>query len=219
MSIDPAEALMALASRLRAAGRAGEAAEAYRRLLAIRPDLPDSWFNLALMERQAGRFAAALAAYDEAVRRGVSGPEEAWLNRGVIHADDLGRPDLALQDLEAALAIAPDWLPALLNLGNLHEDMGRREAASQAYAQVLAVAPGHPVAMARAAGLARLTGPDDPVIAALRSAVSRPGQDVADRAELGFALGRALDQVGAYDDAFAAYAAANAASFSEETSP
>ena len=212
MSIEPAEALMALASRLRAAGRADEAVQAYRRLLAIRPDLPDSWFNLALMERQAGRFAAALAAYDEAVRRGVSGPEEAWLNRGVIHADDLGRPDLALQDLEAALAIAPDWLPALLNLGNLHEDMGRREAAAQAYAQVLAVAPGHPVAMARAAGLARLTGPDDPVIAALRSAVSRPGQDVADRAELGFALGRALDQVGAYDDAFAAYAAANAAS-------
>lgn len=203
---------MALASRLRAAGRAEEAAEAYRRLLAIRPDLPDSWFNLALMERQAGRFAAALAAYDEAVRRGVSGPEEAWLNRGVIHADDLGRPDLALQDLEAALAIAPDWLPALLNLGNLHEDMGRREAAAEVYGRALAVAPEHPVAMARAAGLARLTGPDDPVIATLRSAVSRPGQDVADRAELGFALGRALDQVGAYDDAFAAYAAANAAS-------
>ena len=212
MSIDPAEALMALASRLRAAGRAEEAAEAYRRLLAIRPDLPDSWFNLALMERQAGRFAAALAAYDEAVRRGVSGPEEAWLNRGVIHADDLGRPDLALQDLEAALAIAPDWLPALLNLGNLHEDMGRREAAAEVYGRALAVAPGHPVAMARAAGLARLTGPDDPVIATLRSALSRPGQDVADRAELGFALGRALDQVGAYDEAFAAYAAANAAS-------
>ncbi len=209
---EPAEALMALASRLRAAGRAEEAAEAYRRLLAIRPDLPDSWFNLALMERQSGRFAAALAAYDEALRRGVSGPEEAWLNRGVIHADDLGRPDLALKDLEAALAIAPDWLPALLNLGNLHEDMGRREAAADAYAQALAVAPGHPVAMARAAGLARLTGPEDPVIAALRAAVSRPGMDVADRAELGFALGRALDQVGAYDEAFAAYAAANAAS-------
>ena len=212
MSIDPAEALMALASRLRAAGRAEAAAEAYRRLLAIRPDLPDSWFNLALMERQCGRFAAALAAYDEAVRRGVSGPEEAWLNRGVIHADDLGRPDLALQDLEAALAIAPDWLPALLNLGNLHEDMGRREAAAEVYGRALAVAPGHPVAMARAAGLARLTGPDDPVIAALRSALSRSGLDVADRAELGFALGRALDQVGAYDEAFAAYAAANAAS-------
>ncbi|WIY70250.1 sulfotransferase [Aquidulcibacter paucihalophilus] len=209
---DPAEALMALASRLRAAGRADEAAQAYRQLLAIRPDLPDSWFNLALMERQSGRFEAALNAYDEALRRGVSGPEEAWLNRGVIHADDLGRPDLAQKDLEAALAVAPDWLPALLNLGNLHEDMGRREAAAEAYGRALAVVPGHPVAMARAAGLARLTGPEDPVIAGLRAAVAQPGLHVGDRAELGFALGRALDQVGAYDDAFAAYAAANAAS-------
>jgi tetratricopeptide (TPR) repeat protein len=209
---EPAEALMALASRLRAAGQAEEAAEAYRRLLAIRPDLPDSWFNLALMERQSGRFEAALAAYAEALRRGVSGPEEAWLNRGVIHADDLGRPDLALADLEAALAVAPDWLPALLNLGNLHEDMGRREAAADAYARALAVAPGHPVALARSAGLARLTGPDDPVIAGLRAAVAQPGLPVGDRAELGFALGRALDQVGAHDDAFAACAAANAAS-------
>jgi tetratricopeptide (TPR) repeat protein len=209
---EPAEALMALASRLRAAGRAEEAAEAYRRLLAIRPDLPDSWFNLALMERQSGRFEAALAAYAEALRRGVSGPEEAWLNRGVIHADDLGRPDLAQADLEAALAVAPDWLPALLNLGNLHEDMGRREAAADAYARALAVAPGHPVALSRSAGLARLTGPDDPVIAGLRAALAQPGLAVGDRAELGFALGRALDQVGAYDDAFAAFAAANAAS-------
>ena len=213
---DPAEALMALASRLRAAGRADEAAQAYRQLLAIRPDLPDSWFNLALMERQCGRFEAALNAYDEALRRGVSGPEEAWLNRGVIHADDLGRPDLAQKDLEAALAVAPDWLPALLNLGNLHEDIGRREAAADAYARALAVAPGHPVALARSAGLARLTGPDDPVIAGLRAAVGQPGLHVRDRAELGFALGRALDQVGAYDAAFAAYGAANADSRATE---
>ena len=203
---------MALASRLRAAGRAEEAAQAYRQLLAIRPDLPDSWFNLALMERQSGRYEAALQAYAEALRLGVSGPEEAWLNRGVIHADDLARPDLALQDIEAALAVAPDWLPALLNLGNLHEDMGRREAAEAAYDRALAVAPGHPVALARKAGLGRLTGQDDPVIGDLRLALTDGGLPAEDRAELGFALARALDQVGAYDEAFAACAAANAAS-------
>ena len=210
--MDPAEVFMGLAARLRAAGRAEEAATAYRQLLALRPDLPDSWFNLALMERRSGRFEAALAAYAEAVRRGVSGPEEAWLNRGVIHADDLGRQDLALADLEAALAIRPDYLPALLNLGNLHEDMGRREAARDAYARALAVAPDHPVALARSAGLARPAGPDDPVIQGLRSALDQTDLHPGDRAELGFALGKALDQVEAWDAAFAAYAAANAAS-------
>lgn len=205
------EALIALASRLRAAGRADEAAQAYRRLLALRPDLPDSWYNLALMERAAGRFEAALAAYDEALRRGVSGPEEVRLNRGVILADDLGRHDLAHAELEAALALSPDYLPALLNLGNLHEDLGRRDAARAAYEHALRVDPGHAVALARLAGLERVSKAGDPSILRLRSALAQSA-DAADRAELGFALGRLLDQAGAYDDAFAAYADANAAS-------
>jgi hypothetical protein len=56
--------------------------------------------------------------------------------------------------------------------------MGRREAAAEAYARALAVTPGHPMALARAAGLARLTGPDDPVIEDLRAAAGRPGLHV-----------------------------------------
>ncbi len=211
--MEPApEQLMALASRLRAEGRAAEAAEAYRRLLAVRPDLPDSWYNLALMERACGRFEAALAAYDEALRRGVSGPEEVRLNRAVILTDDLGRHDLAEAELEAALALRPDWPPALLNLGNLHEDLGRREAARAAYERALKVEPGDAVALARLAGLARPAGADDPIVLRLRTALAEPGRSPEERAELGFALARALDAAGAWDAAFEACAAANAAS-------
>lgn len=206
---DPAEHLIALASQLRAQGRPVEAAEAYRRLLAIRPELADSWYNLALMERASGRFEAALAAYDEALTRGVSGPQEARLNKAVIFADDLGRPDLAQTELEAALATAPGDLPALLNLGNLHEDMGRNAQARAAYEQALVAAPDHALALARLAGLDR---PDEATVARLRSAISAPGRTDADRADLGFALGKALDQAEQYDAAFAAYAQANAAS-------
>lgn len=206
------EALLRLASGLRSAGRAVEAATAYRRLLALRPDLTDSWYNLALMERRAGRFEAALAAYDEALKRGVTGPEEVHLNRGVILADDLGRSDLARVELEAALALVPDYLPALLNLGNLHEDLGERDAARDAYARALAVDPDQAVALARLAGLSRPSGMDDPVFARLRQALELPGRTHEERAELGFALGRALDQAEAWEAAFAAYADANAAS-------
>lgn len=206
------EALLSLASGLRAAGRSADAADAYRRLLAVRPDLTDSWYNLALMERRSGRFEAALAAYGEALKRGVSGPEEVHLNRGVIQADDLGRSDLAEVELEAALAIAPDYLPALLNLGNLHEDMGRRDAARAAYDRALTVDPDNAIALSRLAGLGRPAGRDDPIISRLGTAVEQAGRRADERAELGFALGRALDQVEAFDAAFAAYAAANAAS-------
>lgn len=207
---------MALASRLRAEGRAAEAAEAYRRLLALRPDLPDSWYNLALMERACGRFEAALAAYDEALRRGVSAPEEVRLNRAVILTDDLGRHDLAEAELATALALRPDWPPALLNLGNLHEDMGRREAARAAYERALAVASGDAVALARLAGLQNPVGADDPIIIRLRAALAEPARTAGERAQLGFALARALDVAGAWDAAFEACAAANAASRAAE---
>lgn len=203
---------MALAAQLRAEGRSAEAAAAYRRLLAILPDLPDSWYNLALMERACGRFEAALAAYDEALRRGVTGPEEVRLNRAVILTDDLGRHDLAQTELEAALALRPGWPPALLNLGNLHEDLGRREPARAAYEAALAAEPGNAVALARLAGLAKPSDPGDPVIGRLRAALAEPGRDAEAQAELGFALARALDAAGAYDAAFEACAAANAAS-------
>ena len=200
---------MALASQMRAQGRPVEAAAAYRRLLALRPELADSWYNLALMERASGRFPAALEAYDQALKRGVSEPEEVRLNRAVIYADGLARHDLAQVELEAALALAPGYLPALLNLGNLHEDMGRKAEARAAYERALAAAPDDALALARLAGLGR---PDEATLARLRAALSAPGRTEADRAELGYALGKALDQAEAYDDAFAAYAAANTAS-------
>lgn len=206
---DAAEQLIALASQLRAQGRPVEAAEAYRRLLAIRPELADSWYNLALMERASGRFEAALDAYDQALARGVSGPEEVRLNKAVIYADDLARHDLAQGELEAALAVAPGYLPALLNLGNLHEDMGRKAEARAVYDQALAAAPDDAVALARLAGLGRA---DAATLDRIRAALAAPGRTDADRAELGYALGKALDQAEQYDAAFEAYGAANAAS-------
>ena len=51
--------------------------------------------------------------------------------------------------------------------------------------------------------------PDDPLIARLRAAIADSGYVGCRRADLGFALGKALDSCGAWDAAFAAYAAAN----------
>ncbi|WP_395650620.1 sulfotransferase [Brevundimonas sp.] len=209
-----AEILLREAQGHRAAGRAGEAADAYAALLAIQPDLPDTWFNLALMQRQAGRPAQALASYQQALDRRIRGPEEVHLNRAVIYSDDLCQADAAQAELERALAIDPNYLSALLNLGNLHEDKGERDAARAAYARALAVAspPEAPLALARLANATRFEDAADPLIVQLRTAMAAPGAGPADRAELGFALGRALDEVEAYDAAFAAYSDANAAS-------
>ena len=213
MMADPrTEQLLQRASQLRRAGRVAEAITAYEQLLALRPDLPESWYNLGWLQRQARRFPEALDAYRQALDRGVNEPEEVHLNRGVILADHLGRSDDAQAELEQALAINPGYVPALLNLGNLHEDRGRRAEARAAYQRALAIEPENRLALARLAGIAEIAGPDDPIIARLQEALAQSELTDTDKADLGFALGRVLDAAGRYDEAFAAYAAANGAS-------
>lgn len=204
--------LLRIAARHRQAGRVGEAIAAYEAALALRPGLANSWYNLARLQRQAGRFEAALDSYAQALAHGVSEPEEVHLNRGVIYADDLARSDAAEAELNRALGIHPRYVPALLNLGNLFEDRGDRPNARAAYERALAIEPGNVLALARLAGVATLSGPSDPLLARLRAGVAASSADPAARADLGFALGAALDRLGAYDEAFAAYESANAAS-------
>lgn len=205
------------AVQLENAGRVVDAIAAYERLLAEWPALPESWFNLAVLRRKAGRFDAALDAYRHAIERGVSHPEEAHLNRGVILADHLRQDGAAERELAAALALNPRYLPALLNLANLQEDLGRRDAALATYERLLAVDPLHGEAFARYASLKGATGADDPLIARLRAAIARPSLPAAEAASLGFALGKLLDACGDYDGAFEACAAANRASRASAT--
>lgn len=204
--------LLRQASRLRRDGRVGEAIAAYRQLLALHPDLPDSWYNLGWLQRQERRFEEALESYAQALSRGVSGAEEAHLNRAVILADHLARPEEAEAELNAALALNPRYVPALINLGNLAEDVGRRDDARDAYTRAVEAEPGNMLALSRLAGVTAPAGPDEPLIATLEQVLARTGLSGAERADLGFALGRLLDEVGRYDDAFAAYSAANRAS-------
>ncbi|MGE5562327.1 MAG: sulfotransferase [Bacillota bacterium] len=207
--MDPqGEMLLKRAALLRRAGRVDEAIAAYQQLLAREPDLPDSWYNLAWLQRQARQFEEALVSYGEALRRAVRGAEEVHLNRAVILSDHLARPAEAEAELQKALALNPDYVPALLNLGNLNEDLGNGAAAEAAYKRALEVAPHDAMALSRLASLSQ--APE--LESALRSGLARPGVSSADQAHIGFALAGLLDGQGRYDEAFEAARRANAAS-------
>ncbi len=211
MTQDSPHALIGRANALMDQGRDAEAAGIYRGLLAQFPHLADSWFNLAYLERRLRRFEPALVAYGEAIARGVRGAEEAHLNRAVILSDHLARSDEAEAELRKALVLAPRYVPALLNLGNLCEDSGRREDARELYARALEADPGSTLALGRLAMLGQPTSSDDPLIAQLRTALARPQLNPGERAEIGFALGTLLDRCGSYEAAFGAFAEANRA--------
>ncbi len=208
----PVQTLLVKAASLERAGRVAEAIEAYQGLLAQVPGLPDSWYNLALLQKKLGGFDAALSSYQEALNRGISQPEEVHLNRAVIFSDCLRQEAAAESALRKALELNPRYLPALLNLANLYEDVGRREDALAQYEALLTIAPNHCEALARYVTLKGVTGLDDPLVKRLKSAITHSGANAMDKASLGFALGKVLDACGAFDQAFSAYVRANQSS-------
>ena len=202
------EMIVNAALKLDRDGRVGEAIAAYQRILARWPGLADIWFNLAVLQRGARELDAALASYAHALDAGVRLPEEVRLNRAVIYTDYLGQHEAAQRELEAALALNPTFVPALLNLANLNEDFGRRSEAREFLARVLEIEPLQYEALARLANLEPGDG-DPALVERLRTALASPAATVAERASLGFALGRLLDARGDYRCAYAAYACAN----------
>jgi tetratricopeptide (TPR) repeat protein len=206
------QSLSNLATHLLQAGRIAEAIEAHVRLLALNPNLPDSWYNLGYLQQGARQYDAALTSYRLALQHGVSCPEEVHLNCAVILAEHLGRTDAAEAEFGVALKLNPRYVPALVNLGNIHEQRGDREKALRAYEQVLGIEPKNALALSRLPNLTLTISADDPLIARLERAIERPGATAAERADLGFGLGKALDSAADYDRAFAAYTKANHAS-------
>ena len=205
------EALVADAQRLQRSNQVGEAVAAYQRVLTQWPQDANSWYNLGLLFRSTGQFDEALVCYQSAIDLGIANPEQVYLNRGVIYSDYLRRYAEAERELLAALAANPEFVPALLNLANIHEDRGARAAALELYDRALQLDPANPLALARLASMQSATDIDAALLERLREAMARPGAGAGERALLGFALGRARDATGAYDQAFEAYAQANEA--------
>ncbi|MCS6946196.1 MAG: sulfotransferase, partial [Steroidobacteraceae bacterium] len=118
----------------------------------------------------------------------------------------------AERELQLALEKNPSYVPALFNYANLHEDLGRREQAARLYERILELEPRNYEALARYANLQQADADAGAWIERLQAALADPRATAAERASVGFALGRLLDAAARYDEAFAVYTAANRAS-------
>jgi tetratricopeptide (TPR) repeat protein len=195
-----------------AAGDLRAASTALERAVAIRPDHADHWFNLGYARRQLGDHRGALDAYATALANGLTGAEAAHVNRAVILAGPLGNAADAEAELQQAIALNGEFLPAWLNLGELHEDQGNAAAARRAYDRALHIAPGNGRAQARLAALTVLEGDAAAAVAALEARCHAGLAANDDALEILFAFGNALDAAGRHEDAFEAIVAANALS-------
>ncbi len=183
---------------------------AYRAALSDDNTIAVAWFNLAYALRAVRDFEAALAAYRQAIAHGIDGPDEALVNCAAILSEHMAAPAAAEGELRTAILINPRSVPALLNLAMLMEDSGDGASARSLYDQVLALAPGNGRALLRKTMIAIHDGSVSKEIPALQSALLQPGLSPDERADIGFALANAFDDVGQHIQAWTAVLAANA---------
>jgi tetratricopeptide (TPR) repeat protein len=101
---------------MRAKDYAGARA-AYDKALRISPNLAEAYINLSANLIYMGDFNGALDAVNESINLDTDKMPEALYNRSVAY-DNLRRDNEAYADLKRALALRPDWPPALRALEN-----------------------------------------------------------------------------------------------------
>lgn len=198
-----------LAELLQAVGQPEAAIAVYERLLARQPDLADGHFSLAVSYKRNLRYQDALQAYEKAIALGIDRVEEVYSNLGVLYSD-MRNATKAREMYERSLEANADYVPALFNLAGLFDETGDRQSAIDIYERVLANNPQHWDSLSRLAQAQRLSDPEDSLVDRLESAIEQAVDDPLGQEGLYFALGKTLDDVAAYEDAFAAYTEANA---------
>lgn len=180
----------------------------HEQLLAREPDNAVGHFNLALLYKGRRRYEDAVASYQRSIELGIDHVEEVYSNLGVLYSE-MRQPQRAREMYEKSLALVPDYVPALFNLAGLLEEQGERRQAVEIFERILTLDPRYWDALTRLANAERIRSADDPLIPSLRAAVAATANDPAAREGLLFALGKALDDVGNYGEAFEAYRQAN----------
>ncbi|MGA0586257.1 sulfotransferase [Dyella sp. KRB-257] len=188
-------------------GRVDDAIAVLRKALALAPHDALVLNDLASALARRGDMHDALTIWRQACMAAPDYPI-AWFNLG-RNLQQLGDSEEALRALKQATALAPELLPAHILAGDTLVHLGRFDEAAAHYRAALAR---HGACGDAWRGLANIkTQPlGDADIAALSSLVQYPGVADSDRIAMGFALGKALEDRGRYEDAFAALAAANA---------
>jgi tetratricopeptide (TPR) repeat protein len=203
---DP-EVLNNLGNVLLELGRPAEAAARFRRALGLRPGYAEAHYNLGNALRRTGDLAAAIASYRTANELRPN-YRDALLNlaEALRWAD---QPAEALDLLRRLLEAYPADAEAYGLLGTILRQAGRMEEALKAFDSALALNP-------RLAGIhynrvrtIKIEEADRqlPAMEALARRAHELGP--AERGLLHMALGKAYEDLGRYDEAFASYLSGN----------
>lgn len=182
------------------------AVECFREALSINPTYAQAYTNL-------GKTFLGMAQYDEA--------EECFLQALQVQPNhvaayfalgNLFRKQNKVKDAiisyEKAIEIRPNYLEAYNNLGNLLVSIGKFNDARTSYEAALKIKPDYALAHRHLSNVKKYNA-NDSQIEILQKLILNPNTNKKDRIALSYALAKAFDDSGKYEDAFSYYKLAN----------
>ena len=187
--------------------RDDEAETVFRRVLAIEPAHAMALNNLAAILGGSQRAAEGLPLVQRSLALAPDNVS-AYNNLGLI-LQSIGRGDEAQAAFDRAIALQPLFAEAWCSRGLLQMERGRIADAERDLTESLRLQPDYVKAFFNLLLLRNLRA-DEPLMAQLTELYGRRAALPVDRIiPLDFSMGRALEGVGRYDEAFAAYAEGN----------
>lgn len=189
--------------------RAGDTKEARRLIEAVLRQLPasvDALNGLGHLCRAEGDPAAALAAFDRALKLRPDLPATLFARAQTLA--DLGRTAEAAATYDRLIARHPREVKPRADKAHLLQQAGDFEAAEAEFRAALDLAP-EDGELYRVFLRTKKLGPDDPLIAAMERAWNNRKLPPVSRTHLGFALAKAMEDSGQHDRVFPYLRAAN----------
>jgi tetratricopeptide (TPR) repeat protein len=196
--------LAELAARI---GRMKDAEALLRRAIEIAPNFTPARANLALVLGRTGRPDEALELLDDVFK--AEPDEVGHMNLKAATLARLGDFGDAMELYEAVLQRTPQQPQVWMSYGHMLKTVGRQAEGIAAYRRAIELKPCLGEAWWSLANLKTIRF-DEADVGAMRAALETPGLSDEDRLHLDFALGKAMHDAGATDEAFACYARGNA---------
>ena len=202
---DSAEAHNGLGAALRSQGRLEDALASFQRATRARPDFAEAQYNLGVALRDAGKVNEAMERFRAALHHRPDMAEAHYNLAEALQSEHLF--DAAIAHYRSALDRKPGLANAWNNLGIIFRYQGEFDAAADCLRKAAALSATPATAVHDMAVSRTFTADDLQDVVALEQRLAQPDLPANEAIALHFALGKAYDDLGRYDEAFAQFTA------------
>lgn len=183
---------------LQSQGRDAEAASSYRRAIALAPRFIDALSKLGDLLHITGDRAEAMVCFRRASASPDSTPSRLTQVKLLLAEDKFAAAEDCLRQ---TIALDPESTEAHRVLGNVLKQLGQFAEAILCFERAIALDPHNTASYLNLVQVRKLSAEDRPLVAQLRALLDARGLTDRDRVNLHFALGKAFDDLGSYEDA------------------